>query len=154
MQNEENLSSLKRLTWVVYVLYALSYFTGITAIIGIIINYLKKDEVAETWIESHFRWQIRTFWFGLLWAVIGGATLYFTMIDFILSANFSNIIPSANFPNTIPSASFHNITPSASFSQIILILSGIFILSANFFWIIYRIVRGLLRLNENKTMTF
>ncbi len=101
---------LKNLTQVVYILYALSYFAGITAIIGIIINYVKKEEVAGTWLESHFRWQIRTFWFGLLWAVIGAATA--------------------------------------------VILIGFAILFANFCWIIYRIVKGWLNLNDNKPMTF
>jgi len=108
--NEAQINSLKRLTQVVYVLYALSYFTGITAIVGIIINYVKKDDVAETWLESHFHWQIRTFWFGLLWAVIGVAT--------------------------------------------VVILIGTAILFANFCWIIYRIVKGWLNLNDNKPMTF
>ena len=101
---------LKNLTQVVYILYALSYFAGITAIIGIIINYVKKEEVAGTWLESHFRWQIRTFWFGLLWVVIGAAT--------------------------------------------VVILIGFAILFANFCWIIYRIVKGWLNLNDNKPMTF
>lgn len=108
--DEEQLKSLRSLTQVVYVLYALSYFAGITAIVGIVINYVKKDDVAGTWLESHFRWQIRTFWFGLLWAVIGAATL--------------------------------------------VILIGIAILFANFCWIIYRIVKGWLNLNDNKPMTF
>ena len=101
---------LKNLTQVVYILYALSYFAGITAIIGIIINYVKKEEVAGTWLESHFRWQIRTFWFGLLWAAIGVMTYF--------------------------------------------ILVGFAILFANFCWIIYRIVKGWLNLNDDKPMSF
>ena len=108
--NEAQIKSLKSLTQVVYVLYALSYFTGITAIVGIIINNVKKDDVAGTWLESHFRWQIRTFWFGLLWALIGAATFF--------------------------------------------VLIGMAILFANFCWIIYRIVKGWLNLNDNKPMIF
>jgi uncharacterized membrane protein len=107
---DEKIKSLKSLTQMVYVLYALSYFTGITAIVGIVINYVKKEEAAGTWLESHFRWQIRTFWFGLLWAVIGGITVF--------------------------------------------ILVGFAILFANFVWIIYRIVKGWLNLNDNKPMPF
>jgi uncharacterized membrane protein len=108
--NDEQMKSLKSLTMVVYILYALSYFTGITAIVGIIINYVKKDDVAGTWLESHFRWQIRTFWFSLLWVVIGIATVF--------------------------------------------LLIGFAILFANFCWIIYRIVKGWLNLNDNKPMSF
>ena len=42
----------------------------IPSIIAVIINYVKRDAVRGTWLESHFRWQIRTFWFALLWAVL------------------------------------------------------------------------------------
>jgi uncharacterized membrane protein len=86
--DEVKINSLRSLTQVVYVLYALSYFAGITALVGIIINYVKKDEVAGTWLESHFRWQIRTFWFGLLWAMIGAATFFIMIGMAILFANF------------------------------------------------------------------
>ena len=34
------------------------------------LTYVRKEEVVGTWLESHFRWQIRTFWFGLLWAAL------------------------------------------------------------------------------------
>ena len=34
-------------------------------------NYVKRPDARNTWLESHFRWQIRTFWFGLLWALLG-----------------------------------------------------------------------------------
>lgn len=74
MHADEQMESLKRITLLIYILYAFAYFAGITAIIGIMLNYIKREEVAGTWLESHFRWQMRTFWFGLLWAVIGGLT--------------------------------------------------------------------------------
>ena len=35
-----------------------------------IINYVKRSDVRGTWLDSHFRWQIRTFWFGLLWVAL------------------------------------------------------------------------------------
>ena len=44
-----------------------AFLTGWPSIIGVILNYVKRSEVRGTWLESHFRWQIRTFWFGLLW---------------------------------------------------------------------------------------
>ena len=61
----------KTLTTIIYALYAASFLVGITAIVAIVMNYVKKDDVSGTFLESHFRWQMRTFWFGLLWAVIG-----------------------------------------------------------------------------------
>ena len=64
--------SARNLATVVYILQALSFFVGgITALAGVIINYIKMDDVRGTWLEPHFRWQIRTFWIGLLWTVIG-----------------------------------------------------------------------------------
>ena len=73
-------------TWtqVIYALHALSLLTGILgaativgsfligwpSIIAVILNYVKRSEVRGTWLESHFRWQIRTFWYGLLWVAL------------------------------------------------------------------------------------
>ena len=48
-----------------------AFLTGWPSIIAVIINYVKRGEVAGTLLESHFRWQLRTFWFALLWVVIG-----------------------------------------------------------------------------------
>ena len=104
----ENEKSAKTLTTIIYALYAASFLVGITAIVAIVMNYVKKEDVAGTFLESHFRWQIRTFWFGLLWGVLGWITL--------------------------------------------LILVGWFVLTANGIWIIYRIVKGWLRLNDNRPM--
>lgn len=59
---------------IVYALQAASVFVGVTLLIAIIINYIKQDDVRGTWLESHFRWQMRTFWFSLLWGVLGLAT--------------------------------------------------------------------------------
>jgi uncharacterized membrane protein len=71
----EELKQAKNITMLVYGLQAASFFFGITAIAAVIINYIKKDDVLNTWLASHFRWQIRTFWFGLLWGAIGGLTI-------------------------------------------------------------------------------
>ena len=74
MNDEERLKSLKQITLVIYALQAFSFLTGLTLLIGVIINYVKRDDVQGTWLASHFRWQIRTFWFSLLWMVLGGIT--------------------------------------------------------------------------------
>jgi uncharacterized membrane protein len=76
--------SLVRLTHVIYGLHAVSLLTGIfgvatvvgafltgwPSLIAVIINYVKRSDVRGTWLDSHFRWQIRTFWFGLLWVAL------------------------------------------------------------------------------------
>jgi uncharacterized membrane protein len=79
----QDLQKARDLTQIIYFLYAASIFGGITAVIAIIINHLKRDDVAGTWLESHFRWQIRTFWFSLLWFVIGQITI-FIAIGFVI----------------------------------------------------------------------
>jgi uncharacterized membrane protein len=48
----------------------LSFVASVPSIIAVIMNYVKRSEVRGTFLESHFRWQIRTFWFALLWALI------------------------------------------------------------------------------------
>ncbi|HVG02586.1 MAG TPA: hypothetical protein VM842_06820 [Nitrospira sp.] len=78
---EQAPESLVTWTQAVYALHAFSLLTGILgaatvvgafltgwpSIIAVILNYVKRSEARGTWLESHFRWQIRTFWFGLLW---------------------------------------------------------------------------------------
>ncbi|MEW8027551.1 MAG: hypothetical protein AB2792_19605 [Candidatus Thiodiazotropha sp.] len=98
----------KTITMVVYALQALSFLFVITFPIALIINYVKRDDVRNSWLESHFRWQIRTFWFCILWMIIG----YLTII----------------------------------------VLLGYLVLSANMLWLIYRIVKGWLRLSEGREM--
>jgi uncharacterized membrane protein len=49
-----------------------SFLFGWPSIIAVIINYVKRSDVRGTWLDSHFSWQIRTFWWALLWAVVIG----------------------------------------------------------------------------------
>ncbi|RPH79870.1 MAG: hypothetical protein EHM88_13585 [Candidatus Rokuibacteriota bacterium] len=76
--------SLVTWTHAIYALHAFSLLTGIIgaatvvgafltgwpSLIAVILNYVKRSEARGTWLESHFRWQIRTFWFGLLWVAL------------------------------------------------------------------------------------
>lgn len=76
--------SLVRTTHIVYALHGLglvlgafgaasvigSFLFGWPSIIAVIINYVKRGDARGTWLESHFTWQIRTFWFALAWAVL------------------------------------------------------------------------------------
>ena len=55
-----------------------AFLTGWPSIIAVVLNYVKRGETRGTYLESHFRWQIRTFWFALLWvavAVLAGLTV-------------------------------------------------------------------------------
>ncbi len=82
--------SLVQLTHVIYALHACAVFVGVTSavatvaggfvfglpsLIAVLLNYLKRSDVRGTWLESHFVWQIRTFWFTALWLVISGLVM-------------------------------------------------------------------------------
>ncbi len=88
----ERLRAARTITLVVYGLLAASLFLPLTALIGVIINYVKRPDLAGTWLASHCQWQIRTFWvalaggvagFLLLFVVIGWLVLAVTAIWFI-----------------------------------------------------------------------
>ena len=81
--------SLVTLTHVIYALHAASlaigivgaasivgaFLFGIPSIIAVIVNYVRRTDVRGTYLDSHFAWQIRTFWFAMLWTVIGGVLI-------------------------------------------------------------------------------
>lgn len=78
----------KTLTHVIYALHALSFFFGITAIVAVVINYVKRSDVRGTWLASHFTWQIRTFWWGVLWAIVGTVGTFFLVGWLVLGCLF------------------------------------------------------------------
>jgi uncharacterized membrane protein len=47
-----------------------AFLTGWPSLIAVVLNYVKRGDARGTWLESHFRWQIRTFWYGLLWVCL------------------------------------------------------------------------------------
>lgn len=106
--DNEKLKAAKTITTVVYALQAVAFLLGITALVAVIINYVKRGDVQGTWLASHFKWQINTFWYSLLWAIIGFVLLF--------------------------------------------VFIGYLVLVANVVWVIYRIVKGWLRLVDNKPM--
>jgi uncharacterized membrane protein len=70
------------LALIVYVLYFAGYFTGITAVVGVIVAHVQSGE-REPLLDSHYRFQIYTFWVGLLYIVVGTA-LSFVLIGFVV----------------------------------------------------------------------
>lgn len=85
--HDESNAAKKKLATVVYALQAAGFIVGITMIAAVVINCVKRDEVRGTWLESHFRWQTRIFWFALLWGVVGIATAFFFVGYVVLVAN-------------------------------------------------------------------
>ncbi|SEK42043.1 DUF4870 family protein [Nitrosovibrio tenuis] len=117
-------AGLVRLTHIIYLLHGFSalmgilgsaliittFLTGWPSIIAVIINYIKRSDVRGTYLDSHFSWQIRTFWYALLWLVIA-AILFATVIGIMLA-------------------------------YILAVGAGL--------WVVYRIIRGWVALNEGR----
>lgn len=82
--NNQPSSNLITITYIIYGLHLFSavnglissalivtsFLSGWPSILAVVLNYLKVRDVRGTYLESHFRWQIRTFWFALLWLVV------------------------------------------------------------------------------------
>jgi uncharacterized membrane protein len=69
-------SNLKTLSHVAYGLAAAALVFPVTAIAALILDYVKQSDAGESWLASHIRWRIRTFWFGLLWSALGLLTFF------------------------------------------------------------------------------
>ncbi|MCR8922580.1 hypothetical protein NO559_07335 [Dasania sp. GY-MA-18] len=126
MNNITPNSNLVTITYIIYCLHLFSainglmtptlivtaFLTGWPSLIAVILNYAKQDEVRGTYLESHFGWQIRTFWYALLWFAIAVALL-FTLIGIPL---------------------------------------GIIVFWGTGLWVMYRLIRGLMRLSNRRPM--
>ena len=120
--------SRRNLTFGLYILYILAIFTaGALALIALVINYVKRDQMRGTIYESHFNWQIRTFWWYLSWNIIA-------FIPFLFLLFIGN--------------------DGATFVSVTLLASGfcITVIGLAWLWIVYRAIKGLLRLNEQQAM--
>ena len=74
-QSRSPMMSNNQLALIVYILYFAAYFTGITGLIGVIIAHVQVDSADEL-LRTHYRFQIRTFWIGLLYLVVGTILLF------------------------------------------------------------------------------
>jgi len=93
----EPMSSIVTIAAIVYALHSFAIVVGVVgaatvlgsflgsipSIAAVILNYIKRGDARGTWAESHYRWQIRTFWYALLWAVIG-TVLVFTIVGAVV----------------------------------------------------------------------
>lgn len=91
-----------------------AFVFGIPSIVAVVMNYIYQSEVRGTFLESHFRWQIRTFWFALLWVGLG-VLLVVTIVGILVA-------------------------------WAVFLGAGI--------WVIYRVARGWLTLQDRKPLTF
>jgi uncharacterized membrane protein len=109
----EQLSSLRKLLHILYALYAIFWLTGgITALIAIVVDYVKRDDARGSLYASHFAWQIRSFWWSVAWGVLGGVL----------------------------------------FATVVLMPLAFAVWGVLSVWMLYRIVKGWLYLNDSKPM--
>ena len=76
---------------IIYILYLAGLLVGITSLIGIVMAYLGRGEGPE-WLQSHYRWQIRTFWIACLYGVVGLVTMIIFIGFAVLLANAVRIV--------------------------------------------------------------
>lgn len=84
---EESDDTRRQMSFValLYLLILLGFVTAwLTAVVAVIMNYLKLTDVRHTWLASHYRWQLRTFWYGLLWLIIGIITIPLLLLGYIV----------------------------------------------------------------------
>lgn len=118
--------SRRTLTFMLYILYMVAIFTGgLLAFVALIVNYVKLSAMKGSIFESHFRWQIRTFWWYLIWSIV--AFIPFLFLFFV--TDNPDIFAGMTLGATI-------------FCGAVIILSWL--------WIIYRAIKGIIRLNDNQ----
>ncbi|MBE9402195.1 hypothetical protein IQR32_12865 [Acinetobacter albensis] len=120
--------SNRTLTLILYVLYIIAIFSGgLLAIVALVINYIKRDDVRGSIVESHFTWQIRTFWWYLIWNIIAFVPFLFL---FFTGENVDVFAGVALIATTF-----------------CLLVVGI-----SWLWIVYRAILGMIRLNDHQAM--
>ena len=126
MNNYVDPNNSKSLTLILYILYIVAIFSGgIFALVALVINYVKLNSVRGTIFESHFRWQIRTFWWYLIWTILAFVPYFFLFFTMNNANAFAGVAVSATI-----------------FCVAVLFISWV--------WIVYRAIRGIIALNDNQ----
>ncbi len=131
MNNNNQRSSLVTYNHITYLLYVLSYFTaGLLWVVPIFMNYAKRRDADGAWLATHFDWQIKTFWYSIVWFVVGVGIISFALGSFGVSilADSGNI----------------------AVGSVLLASLGFIIMGVTFIWHLYRIVRGWIALTDGR----
>ena len=122
--DDPGLAQARHYTLMVYVLHAVVSVTFVTVFVAVVINYSRRDQVRATIYESHFDWQIATFWISLVFFLFGLALLIAGIVGLVTKGSGS-----------VP-----------------YLLFGILVLFVNFCWHLYRVIRGLMRWSDRRPM--
>jgi len=83
--NENNNNNLNGIPTIIYALQAVGFIIFVTWIVAIIMGYIKRSEYKGTWVESHIKWQINTFWGGVLGNILGLILMNFGGVGLLIS---------------------------------------------------------------------
>lgn len=123
--------SLTTYNHITYLLYVVSYFTaGLLWVVPIVMNYAKRHDARGSWMATHFDWQIKTFWYSIVWFIIGIVIISFAAGGFGVSmiADSNNI----------------------AIGSILVAGFGFMIMMFTFIWHLYRIIRGWIALTDGR----
>ena len=128
MNQPADYSAQRSMTLMLYILYMVAIFSaGILALVALVINYVKLSEVQGSIFESHFRWQIRTFWWYLFWNIVAFVPFFFLFFAGDSGTLFAGVALSAT-------------------------VFCVAAIGLSWLWIIYRGIRGLIALNNNEAV--
>lgn len=130
--NSDKRRSLITYNHITYLLYVVSYFTaGLLWIVPIVMNYAKRHDADGSWLATHFDWQIKTFWYSIVWFVLGIVIIAFALGGF----GVSMLTDSSN---------------NMAIGSVLLAGVGLLIMLFTFIWHLYRIIRGWIALTDNR----
>ena len=138
----ERMKLLVTINHVTYGLYLFSYFTaGLSWLVAIVLNYLYRPEMRGTWLESHVNWQTNTFWFSIVWFVIG----------IVLLMSGFGIGLGAGIWST-PNAPVAPVAPVA-LSGVLVGVAGVALCVITALWHLYRVIRGWIALADGQPVS-
>jgi len=116
------LAYARQLTLVVYVLHAVTSVTIISVFVAIFINYSRHDRTRGTIYESHFDWQISTFWYSFVYFIVGVGLLAWGAVAWF----------------------------GRGHRGVGIFITGLLLLFVNWCWHLYRVIRGLMQWNDRR----
>lgn len=131
MMSDNKRRSLITFNHITYFLYVISYFTaGLLWIVPIVMNYMKRHDAEGSWLATHFDWQIKTFWYSIVWFCLGIIIIVFALggVGVSVLADSGNI----------------------AIGSVLLAAVGLLIMTFTFIWHLYRVIRGWIALTDNR----
>lgn len=136
-------STGKDAAWIAYAMHAIGYLPGMMwpAVVGLIVNYIKRGHARGGYLDSHHEWMIRTFWYGLLWYALSLGAILWSAWPVL-----QTVLRGAHSSGSIV------IGWDAIFAVIGAATAGGIGFVVTWFWLLYRVIRGAIRLADSTAM--